>query len=380
MVLYIAKRSIYDIGSVTHLQALMDIYGEQNVFIVDLISSMKKKESNYVAYRRTKNVVERLERWTQGNTSYISNKIIKEICDIVVEKKIDLVFSEESDLGNLMKALKKRNPRTRIICFYHDISADLFAQRKKNMPGTRLYYKLIECNLTIRQERISQKYCDENWVFHTADAEKFKKFYGYEPTVMIPLASIGHEIPEYTRSAVTKSNEEKNILFVCSTYFVNKLGFKWFYKNVLPQLSGDFRLNVVGMGSKDLVEFCTDDRVRLVGPVDDLSEYYLNADIVIAPIFDGGGMKVKTIEAVSYAKCLVGTTESLHGFWEKMPLSIRGSIVCQCDTVKEWIYALNDMLCKELDKFNGDLYEVYTKFFSYETLLKQFQKQLKNNK
>lgn len=377
MVLYIAKRGLRNVGSVTHLQALKDIYGEKNVFIVDLISSMKKNGSNYVAYKRTKNIFERLVRWSQGNTSYISNKIIKEICDIIEENKIDLVFSDESDLGNLMKAIKKKTPGTRIICFYHDISADLFVQRKKNMPGVGLHYKLIECNLTIRQERISQKYCDENWVFNVADAEKFKSFYGYEPTAIIPLASTEHQIPKQVRSAVVKSDESKHILFVCSAYYVNKLGFRWFYENVFPYISGDFQLEVVGVGSKGLAEFCDDSRVRLVGPVDDLSEYYLKADIVITPIFDGGGMKVKTLEAVSYAKCLIGTTESLHGFWEKIPLSIRDSIVYQCDAEEDWIKALNDMLHKRVYKFNTELYEVYRKFFSYEAMLRQFQENLK---
>lgn len=376
MVLYIAKRSLHDVGSVTHLQALIDVYGEQNVFIVDLISSMVKREKNYIAYTRSRNVFERLERWMQGNTSYISNRIIREICDIVVEYRISLIFSEESDLGYLMRAVKQRSPQTRIICFYHDISADLFAQRKKNMPGAGLYYKLIECNLTIRQERISQKYCDENWVFHEADALKFERFYKYTPDVMIPLASPERVVPDNIRSAVTGDAEQKKILFVCSKYFVNRLGFKWFYENVLPQLSNGFQIDVVGMGSEGLADFCKDNRVRLVGAVDDLSEYYLNADIVIAPIFDGGGMKVKTMEAVSYAKCIIGTTESLHGFWEKMPQSVRGNIVHQCDTAEEWIQALDILLNKKVNKFNEDLYAVYKEFFSYNALLEQFRKYL----
>lgn len=377
MILYIAKRSLYDVGSVTHLQALIDIYGKQNVFIVDLIRSMVHRDKNYVAYTRTKNVFERLERWIQGNTSYISNKIIKEICDIVVEHDIDLIFSEESDLGYLMRAIKTKSPKTRIICFYHDISADLFAQRKKHMPGAGLHYRLIECNLTIRQERISQKYCDENWVFHTADAEKFKKFYGYNPDVMIPLASPIRKISDSVKSAVTRADEEKSILFVCSKYFVNRLGFKWFYEKVLPSLKDSFQINVVGMGAEGLADFCTDTNVKLVGAVDDLSEFYLNADIVIAPIFDGGGMKVKTMEAVSYAKCIVGTTESLHGFWEKIPDSVRGNIVHQCDTAEEWIQALDFLLTKELNKFNEDLYAVYKEYFSYEAMLEQFRRRLK---
>lgn len=38
---------------------------------------------------------------------------------------------------------------------------------------------------------------------------------------------------------------------------------------------------------------------------------------MIAPLFDGGGMKSKTVEALSFGKIFVGTEESLFGFWEE---------------------------------------------------------------
>ena len=45
---------------------------------------------------------------------------------------------------------------------------------------------------------------------------------------------------------------------------------------------------------------------------------------MIAPLFDGGGMKSKTVEALSFGKIFVGTEESLFGFWEEMDSDIRG--------------------------------------------------------
>jgi len=46
MILYISKRSKYDIGSVTHFQALKDIYGEENVIYIDFNFSMPPKNEN----------------------------------------------------------------------------------------------------------------------------------------------------------------------------------------------------------------------------------------------------------------------------------------------------------------------------------------------
>jgi glycosyltransferase involved in cell wall biosynthesis len=48
--------------------------------------------------------------------------------------------------------------------------------------------------------------------------------------------------------------------------------------------------------------------------VEDLADLYRRADFVVAPIFSGGGMKVKTAEALSYGKTVVGTPEALRGY------------------------------------------------------------------
>lgn len=376
MILYIAKRSEYDIGSKTHLQALKDIYGENQIFIIDLLNEKVIRNEQYISFGKYKGIKERVERWFQGNVVFIDNKIINSIVEIIIRYNVSFVFSEESDLGNLVKKIKKTKPDCYIVCFYHDISADLFAQRRRQATWKKIHYKLLDCNITIHQEKINQKYCDENWVFHKYDEEKFVYFYGYKPNSMIPLSCPIPVIDENIKKIVTSAKSHKKILFVCSSYYVNKIGFQWFYNHVLPNLYFDFQIDVIGTGSKGLADFCFDPRVNLLGPVKYLNQYYLDADIVITPIFDGGGMKVKTLEAVSYAKCIIGSSESLHGYWEEMPDSVKEKIVFQCDTANEWIDSLTQLATQDVKKFNKELYEVFINHFSYETMLKLFQNEL----
>ena len=87
-------------------------------------------------------------------------------------------------------------------------------------------------------------------------------------------------------------------------------------------------------------------------------------------------MKVKSIEAVSYGKCIVGTEESLHGFWEEMDEDIRGKSVFQCNTPEEWIGILNALTEKEIPKFNANLYELFLQKFSYDAMKKQLAEYL----
>lgn len=375
-VLYIAKRSKVDIGSVVHLRAIKEIYDAENVYHIDLLESQRRTGHNFLSVGyQPKKIMERIKRYLEGNSPFISNSIIREICDIISKNKIELVFTEESDFGNLYRTIKSKFPNVKIVCFFHDISADLFATRIKDAPKWKQHY-IAECKNIIRQEDITQKYVDECWVFHDTDAKRFKAHYGYEPKIRIPIAA---PIPKHHgdwKAVTIGANQKKNILFVCSSYYVNIKGFKWFYDHVLPGVINNYHIVVVGSGAQQLNDFVANDEIEIIGRVDSMTPFYENADIVIAPVFDGGGMKVKTIEALSFGKTIISTTESLNGYWEWIPNTVRNKMIYQCDTADEWISACNQLISSEINRFNIPVFEVFKNYFSYEVLLKSFRKNL----
>lgn len=375
MILYISKRSKYDIGSVTHFQALKDIYGEENVIYIDFNFSMPpKNEKNYICYGKYSGRVERLKRVIQRNTMIINNEIINNLCNIVKDENIDIIFSEESTLGAFYKQVKKTKKDVKIITFYHDIGADLFRQWRKQ-PGL---LNKIENSLSIYQEKMCVKYGDYNWVFHQADFNKFNKFYGFDPDVMIPLASpVPAAIKQIQDKEDIQSDKVKKLLFVGSSYYPNVIGIRWFVKNVLPELDKNIQLIIVGRGLEFLKKEFQDSRVNVVGTVETPVPYYLDADIFIAPLFDGGGMKVKSIEAISYGKCFVGTEESLHGFWEEFSDSVRNKFIYKVNTKEEWIAIINKLATQDTYKFNKTVFNDFYSHFSYETMKKSFEDQLK---
>lgn len=374
MILYIAKRSQYDIGAKTHLEALKEIFGEDQVFVVDLFKSEAERGERYIAFGRYRNYFDRIKRSFEGNTVFLSNREIQEICGLLKSKRIGLVFSEESDLGNLMRAIKQMAPQTRIICFYHDITADLFAQRRKHASWKDLYFKLIESNITIRQEKISQKYVDEHWVYNQCDSDRYNRIYHANPTGIIPLCTYPPAMAATDFELITGREEPKKILFVCSSYYVNIEGFLWFYRTVYAKLNGKFSLKVVGNGSDSIMERLHDKNIEFVGHVDSLEPYYREADIVITPIFDGGGMKVKSLEAVSYAKHILGTGESLHGFWENAPESIRNSVMFCSNKAEEWINILNRLLHSDISKHDKDAFNWFMQHYTYDVMIGQFRR------
>ena len=377
-VLYIAKRGPHNIGAHTHLDALKEIYGEENIFQIDLLSTKKCEKENFISFGyEPKNIRERITRIMEGNSPFISNKIIRKLCEIIRQQGMDLVFTEESDLGNLYTEIKKEFPNVKITCFFHDISASLFATRINDAPKWKLHY-IQECKMIIKQEAITQDVVDERWVFNKAEIQRFKKYYGKEPEAIIPIASHEPETDYAYKSVITGKDEKKTILFVCSSYYVNINGFMWFYTNVIPKVTGNYRIVVVGSGAKQLTDRvdCKKYNIEIIGLVDSMTPYYEQADIVIAPVFDGGGMKAKTIESFSFGKVLISTTESLNGYWEAIPEEMRDRLIFQCNSEDEWVKAVNSLLGVAINRYNEEVIDVFNKNFSYSALLEQFKRQL----
>jgi hypothetical protein len=376
MVLYVAKRGPHNIGAITHKQALKDIYGAENLFEINLLSTEVVETENYISFGNDlSKFSDRISRYLEGNIPSISNQIIRRICEIIDARKVDLVFTEESDLGNLYKAIKKQFPNVKIICFFHDIVADLFSQRIKDTPKWKQHY-ILELKRAISQERVTTEVVDECWCFHRVDAERFRSHYSRTISTFIPLSNFVPSMDEMNLE-VTEADSEKTILFVCSKYYVNIDGFRWFYAKVVPGLKGNYRIQLVGDGTKALMDLTVDKHISIVGEVDSMTDYYKAADIVIAPVFDGGGMKAKTIEAISFGKCFISTSESLNGYWECVPENIKGTLIYNCNTPEEWINACNKTIGSKICRFNQEIYKVFIADFSYESMVKKFRTALK---
>lgn len=366
MILYITKLEKGNIGADMHYKALCDIFGRENVFFINLSPTERERRlRNYISYGKYKTVLDRVHRWMQGNMMFISNDIISEICEVINSNAIRTVFIEDSVFGNLVKKIQKSCKECKVLSFYHDVKADLY---KQWMDNERTLKSKIEYTIGIRQEYVNQKYADINIVFNERDAKTYQVYYGKRPEAIIPLPAPVPSISQDIMNSITAKDDKKHILFVGKKYYPNLVGFKWFVDNVLPSLTGNIQVDVVGRGLEELRNEYSDSRINVIGGVESLNPYYENADIVIAPLFDGGGMKSKTVEALSFGKIFVGTEESLFGFWEEMDSDIRGKACYQCNTPEEWIQTINNLANDEIHKFNEAVFELFKARFSYDVI------------
>ena len=144
------------------------------------------------------------------------------------------------------------------------------------------------------------------------------------PTAILRNVPFLAEVPKGSPAP----SDSLTVLFV-GTYGhrPNQDGVRWFLRNCWPHIRAKHpqaRFRIVGLGPwQELAgEFPGIDGVEYVGTVEDISQEYLQARLVVSPLFEGGGSKIKVIEACAFGRPAVVTTHSARGFGSEITIAL----------------------------------------------------------
>jgi glycosyltransferase involved in cell wall biosynthesis len=94
----------------------------------------------------------------------------------------------------------------------------------------------------------------------------------------------------------------------------NQHGLFWFLEHVWPLVLRDVPdAELLVFGPLSRTPACAGPRVRAEGEVDEPAAAYARARAVINPVRAGAGLKIKTVEALSFSRALVTTTPGAEG-------------------------------------------------------------------
>ncbi len=101
------------------------------------------------------------------------------------------------------------------------------------------------------------------------------------------------------------------------TYAGNYDAMRWFLAGIYPRVKSqapDVRLTITGSTvGVDLAGLALDDTVRLTGFVDDVRTPVAEASVCVAPIRQGGGTRLKILEAMALGTAVVATPKAAEG-------------------------------------------------------------------
>ena len=355
----------------------------------------------FIRYKKSKSVLEGGEQCSQRNynvlkslvgndnitTYYIHNEFIKKtptdyikgvfyflknyyfglspkrVREITIEaSKYDIVFIDRSVFAIIAKALKEERYKGEIITFFHNLEYDYFnAKLKKHQIGRNIVLNCVDKN-----DEYACKYSDSIVVLNERDKNAVKERYGRIADIIVPITFAD----KYNQEKFTdKFTREKPQCLFLGTYFPpNNEGIEWFMKNVYPYVNIDVK--IVGKGMSKLRDnYSIPDKVEIISDVPELKPFLEDADIMILPIFSGGGMKVKTCESLMYGKNIIGTDEAFEGY-----VLDYDKVGGKCNTPQEFIEKIKEFGNNPRPRFNMYSREIFLEKYSENIVIKLFEK------
>ena len=291
----------------------------------------------------------------KGYIDGLSSETMAEAFQVIERENINKIFVDGSNLGGFVKIVKKRFPEIKIYTFFHNVESKFFLGSLKQTKTPRALAVLMVNYLA---ERKAVKYSDKIICINERDSLLLKKVYGKGATDLYAM-SMEDKLP-LEHASLEHNVKEKFALFVGGTFYANRVGIFWFVEHVAPRIS--MKTYIVGRGfEKFKRELEVNENVVVVGEVETLAQWYHDAYFVVAPIFDGSGMKTKVAEALMYGKKIIGTPEAFTGY-EKI-VEEAGRV---CHSADEFVAAIESSADMVNSSFDTELRKIYEKNYSFE--------------
>lgn len=290
----------------------------------------------------------------------ITDRYLRLIDNMLLNNQFIFVYIEQSQYGRACKHIKKKFPEVKIVMFFHNIEVQYAYEYLKTSGVKALpFYVVIKY-----WEKISIKYTDYCFTLNERDSKLMDKIYSRKADLVLPTS-----FPDLYDERKAKDIEKQSAiqpidyLFVGVSFFANVEAVQWFINEVMPKVSGHF--HVVGKGM-DKVHFeNVTDNIHIHGFVEDISEYYYKARMVVSPVHVGGGMKTKTAEALMYSKTILGSPESFEGY------EIDNECMFLCNSAEDYIYYITNF--ESNNKINNSASrKLFTSLYNNKTLQEKF--------
>lgn len=290
----------------------------------------------------------------RGHIDGLDKSTITNVLQTIQKENVTKVFVDGSNLGTIVAVLKSTFPQIEVTSFFHNIESRFFLGSFKQTKSLRALAVLLVNYLA---ERRAVRHSDKIICLNKRDSLLLKKVYGRGATHISPMALEDKMPTGFAEQPPAQG--EKFALFVGGTFYANQAGIAWFVRNVAPRINT--KVCIVGRGFEKLrTELEIPGKVEVVGAVDSLAEWYGKAQFVVAPIFDGSGMKTKVAEALMYGKKIIGTSEAFSGYED---IAERAGWVC--NTANEFVSAIEQAQKEVTLGFDQTLRELYEKVYSY---------------
>jgi glycosyltransferase involved in cell wall biosynthesis len=291
----------------------------------------------------------------KGFIDGLDPQVIHGIVSTIQDQGIACVFLDGSNLGAVAKAVRATCPGVRVITFFHNCEARFFLGAARQKPSVRALGVLAANYLA---ERLSVRYSHTRICLSERDSKQIQRLYGRGATHLSAMAMKDQVAGSAQQPSILSGKQYA--LFVGGGFYANQSGIAWFARNVAPQIS--LKTCVVGKGLGEVRRALEEHgNMEVIGEVDDVAPWYEGAHFVVAPIFDGSGMKTKVAEALMFGKRIIGTPEAFSGYEAHI-----AAVGVVCRSAKEFVGAIACELKRDPTPPSSTLRAIYEEHYSFE--------------
>lgn len=247
--------------------------------------------------------------------------------------KYDVIYIEFTKMDYVIKDILKSGFKGKIIVRAHNVETDFYRIEYEN---DRTILRLLKYKFSRSRENYMLQKADRILAITDQDKKTFMDTYEL-PDEKIVVFPVGVNQDNFESEITGKINEKLNCLITGSLWFgPNSDGAKWFIKQVWPHVKNICTLTLAGSNpSEEIKKLCENENIEIKESPESMVPYFEKADMVLAPVFSGAGMKVKIAEAMSYGLPIVTTEHGAIGY--KISNGVDGYI---CKTPDEFVDAI----------------------------------------
>lgn len=232
--------------------------------------------------------------------------------------RTQIIYVDHVGMAVYLPLVKQHCPKARVVLGCHNIESEFFVQFAQTLRGPLRFIAQQEAKAAARHEAEVLAQVDQAITISKRDAQELRTLLRQHTGRFVQPICVPQVVEPSPVSAAR--GPACRVVYVGNlTWQPNVEGLSWFCQTVWPLVRArlplaTFRIAGSGLSSHDRVpDAWTGPGIELVGYVDDLAAFAKQADVWVAPVSGGSGVRIKLLDSLRLGVPTVTTQDGAKG-------------------------------------------------------------------